>query len=90
MRLNYYFVRAWGQRARAHFREKHLESAARFAAEQMQLPGGVADVAVVIRATGPLRGRHTGATTLRAQSGDDANAATSAISRQSNPGESKP
>jgi hypothetical protein len=23
--LNYYFVRAWGERARAHFREKHLE-----------------------------------------------------------------
>ena len=22
--LNYYFVRAWGQRARNHFREKHL------------------------------------------------------------------
>jgi uncharacterized protein (DUF697 family) len=22
--LNYYFVRAWGQRAQAHFREKHL------------------------------------------------------------------
>src|SRR5271154_2001710 len=23
--LNYYFVRAWGERARAHFRQKHLE-----------------------------------------------------------------
>jgi hypothetical protein len=23
--LNYYFVRAWGERARAHFREKHLQ-----------------------------------------------------------------
>src|SRR5438477_1465336 len=23
--LNYYFVRAWGERARAHFRERHLE-----------------------------------------------------------------
>jgi len=23
--LNYYFVRAWGQRAQAHFRQKHLE-----------------------------------------------------------------
>jgi hypothetical protein len=23
--LNYYFVRAWGQRAKLHFREKHLE-----------------------------------------------------------------
>jgi EcsC family protein len=36
--LNYYFVRAWGQRARAHFREKHLEARQRFAAEQAQLP----------------------------------------------------
>lgn len=24
--LNYYFVRAWGERARAHFRERHLEA----------------------------------------------------------------
>src|SRR5947199_9554037 len=24
--LNYYFVRGWGERARAHFREKHLET----------------------------------------------------------------
>ncbi len=31
--LNYYFVRAWGRRAQAHFREKHLEIRNR-----MQLP----------------------------------------------------
>src|SRR5271165_815708 len=37
--LNYYFVRAWGERARAHFRAKHLEARRRFAAEQVQLPG---------------------------------------------------
>lgn len=37
--LNYYFVRAWGDRARAHFRAKHLEARHRFA-EQAQLPGG--------------------------------------------------
>jgi hypothetical protein len=37
--LNYYFVRAWGARARAHFREKHLETRQRIAAEQKQLPG---------------------------------------------------
>ncbi|HMD16235.1 MAG TPA: EcsC family protein [Terriglobales bacterium] len=37
--LNYYFVRAWGERARAHFREKHLEARRRFAAEQARLPG---------------------------------------------------
>ena len=23
--LNYYFVRAWGERAHAHFRQRHLE-----------------------------------------------------------------
>src|ERR1700722_1374985 len=37
--LNYYFVRAWGQRARAHFREKHLEVRRKFAAEQLRLSG---------------------------------------------------
>lgn len=37
--LNYYFVRAWGERARAHFRKKHLEARCRFAGEQLQLPG---------------------------------------------------
>ena len=36
--LNYYFVRAWGARAQAHFRAKHLEARSRFAAEQAQLP----------------------------------------------------
>ncbi len=39
--LNYYFVRAWGERARAHFREKHLEARRRLAAEQARLPGVV-------------------------------------------------
>src|SRR5277367_606228 len=37
--LNYYFVRAWGHRARAHFREKHLEVRRKFAAEQLRLSG---------------------------------------------------
>src|SRR5882757_8340139 len=37
--LNYYFVRAWGARARAHFRAKHLEARSRFRREQTQLPG---------------------------------------------------
>ncbi len=37
--LNYYFVRAWGERARAHFRARHLEARRQFAAEQAQLPG---------------------------------------------------
>ncbi|HUB03301.1 MAG TPA: EcsC family protein [Terriglobales bacterium] len=37
--LNYYFVRAWGQRALAHFRKKHLEVRARMAMEQAQLSG---------------------------------------------------
>jgi len=35
--LNYYFVRAWGQRALAHFRKKHLEMRRRLLAEQGQL-----------------------------------------------------
>lgn len=35
--LNYYFVRAWGQRALAHFRKKHLETRARITAEQRSL-----------------------------------------------------
>jgi hypothetical protein len=38
--LNYYFVRAWGERARTHFRAKHLEARCRIAEEQMRLPGG--------------------------------------------------
>jgi hypothetical protein len=38
--LNYYFVRAWGERARAHFRGKHLEARSRFTEEQAQLSGG--------------------------------------------------
>jgi len=37
--LNYYFVRAWGERARAHFRNKHLEARRRLVAEQMRLSG---------------------------------------------------
>jgi uncharacterized protein (DUF697 family) len=39
--LNYYFVRAWGQRALAHFRKKHLEVRQRIGKEQErdQLPG---------------------------------------------------
>ena len=32
--LNYYFVRAWGARAQAHFREKHLEMRSRSAFDQ--------------------------------------------------------
>jgi hypothetical protein len=39
--LNYYFVRAWGERALAHFRAKHLEARRRFAEEQAKLPGSV-------------------------------------------------
>ncbi|MFZ3263718.1 MAG: EcsC family protein [Terriglobales bacterium] len=35
--LNYYFVRAWGRRALAHFRKKHLAARTRFAAEQQTL-----------------------------------------------------
>jgi hypothetical protein len=42
--LNYYFVRAWGRRARAHFREKHLEARRRFAEEHMKLPASPASL----------------------------------------------
>jgi len=42
--LNYYFVRAWGQRALAHFRGKHLEARQRFAEEQAKLPGTAARI----------------------------------------------
>ncbi|MGB7586063.1 MAG: EcsC family protein [Terriglobales bacterium] len=33
--LNYYFVRAWGERAQRHFRERHLEKRARLREQQM-------------------------------------------------------
>jgi len=36
--LNYYFVRAWGQRAGQHFRQRHLELRARMNREQQALP----------------------------------------------------
>jgi EcsC family protein len=41
--LNYYFVRAWGERALAHFRAKHLEARRRFVEEQARLAGSTAD-----------------------------------------------
>src|SRR4029077_13299128 len=31
--LNYYFVRAWGERAQSHFRRRHLEPRTRMAPE---------------------------------------------------------
>jgi hypothetical protein len=37
--LNYYFVRAWGERARSHFRAKHLETRSHLNASQTQLAG---------------------------------------------------
>jgi uncharacterized protein (DUF697 family) len=36
--LNYYFVRAWGERAQKHFRERHLERRAKMIHEQPTLP----------------------------------------------------
>jgi hypothetical protein len=36
--LNYYFVRAWGERAKAHFREKHVELRRRMNAGELLLP----------------------------------------------------
>ena len=35
--LNYYFVRAWGQRALAHFRKKHIETRQRLIDEQARI-----------------------------------------------------
>ena len=40
--LNYYFVRAWGRRAQAHFRKRHLEVRRRYA-EQEQLSAVMAE-----------------------------------------------
>jgi hypothetical protein len=37
--LNYYFVRAWGMRALAHFRHKHLEARRKLIEEQSQTAG---------------------------------------------------
>jgi hypothetical protein len=36
--LNYYFVRAWGERAKAHFRQRHLELRHRRIAGEPALP----------------------------------------------------
>ena len=36
--LNYYFVRAWGERAKRHFREKHLQLRQQLALEASQTP----------------------------------------------------
>jgi len=35
--LNYFFVRAWGRRAQAHFRNKHVETRRRLTADQARL-----------------------------------------------------
>jgi hypothetical protein len=36
--LNYYFVRAWGERAKNHFRQRHLEARSKVNREQPVLP----------------------------------------------------
>lgn len=36
--LNYYFVRAWGERAQAHFRQRHLEVRKRINGTSAELP----------------------------------------------------
>jgi hypothetical protein len=41
--LNYYFVRAWGERARAHFRARHLE-----VRKRITLEGGVVSASVIL------------------------------------------
>jgi hypothetical protein len=37
--LNYWFVRAWGERAKAHFRERHLQLREKAEQEGLSLPG---------------------------------------------------
>jgi uncharacterized protein (DUF697 family) len=39
--LNYYFVRAWGRRAIAHFRQRHLEMRGRMGSEVLTAPASV-------------------------------------------------
>ncbi len=36
--LNYYFVRAWGRRVQAHFRERHLQMRSKMESQQILLP----------------------------------------------------
>jgi uncharacterized protein (DUF697 family) len=36
--LNYYFVRTWGERARKHFRERHMAARSRMISQQQTLP----------------------------------------------------
>jgi len=40
--LNYYFVRAWGSRALAHFRGRHIETRRKLASEPIRLSGSPA------------------------------------------------
>jgi uncharacterized protein (DUF697 family) len=42
--LNFYFVRAWGERAMAHFRQKHLQTRTKKLAEQVEIQLGAANV----------------------------------------------
>ena len=42
--LNFYFVRAWGERAMAHFRQKHLQVRTRKLAEQVEIQLSAAKV----------------------------------------------
>jgi hypothetical protein len=51
--LNYYFVRAWSERALAHFRAKHLEARRKFAEEQSKLPATLSPSAIGGGTIGP-------------------------------------
>jgi len=42
--LNYWFVRAWGERARTHFRQRHLLVRKRAAAQEVRIPGAPSSV----------------------------------------------
>jgi uncharacterized protein (DUF697 family) len=41
--LNYYFVRAWGNRAQAHFRQRHLDERNRRAGQPILLPAATTE-----------------------------------------------
>jgi uncharacterized membrane protein YdjX (TVP38/TMEM64 family) len=42
--LNFYFVRAWGERAMAHFRQKHLQVRTQKLAQQVEIQLAAANV----------------------------------------------
>jgi hypothetical protein len=52
--LNYWFVRAWGERAKAHFRDKHLRVRQQ-AIQQAQLQGQALTAPATLTLPGVIR-----------------------------------